>query len=264
MAKNMTRRAFPRGGVRTRLPVTIYRRKASASLYESLRVGLVAYWPMNETASSGENVTVQDWTGRGNNLTSNNTVPSVAGIQGNGREFTAANSEYLAAAGANNDLKFADGRDWTIAGWIWAASWVNNTYLIANDASGNREILFSLSTGYSNSVACALGPGGAASGSVAAGSGLATNTWHQFIFTYKADIRRLRGRANNLDNETVTVSAGTLAQSANPLNFGRRQFSGANAHFSGRLDEVAKWDRVLTTAEMETLWNNGSGIDLRQ
>jgi hypothetical protein len=29
MAKNMTRRSWPRGGIRTRLPVTIYRRKAS-------------------------------------------------------------------------------------------------------------------------------------------------------------------------------------------------------------------------------------------
>jgi hypothetical protein len=28
MAKNMTRRAFPRGGIRTRLPVTIYRRSS--------------------------------------------------------------------------------------------------------------------------------------------------------------------------------------------------------------------------------------------
>jgi hypothetical protein len=217
---------------------------------------------MNETATSGD-VTVQDWTGRGNNLTSNNTVPSVTGKVGSGREFTSANSEWLGAAGANNDLKFADGRDWTIAGWIWAAAWANGTYFIGNDASGNREILFSLSTGYSNSFACTFGPGGVASASVAAGSSLATSTWHHFVFTYKHDIRRLRGRANNLDSETATVPAGSLAQSANPLNLGRRQFSGANAYFTGRLDEVAKWDRVLTTTEMETLWNSGNGIDLR-
>jgi hypothetical protein len=231
--------------------------------YAALRTGLVAYWPMNESAASGD-VTVEDWTKRGNNLTSNNTVPSVAGIQGNGREFTAANSEWLGAAGANNDLKFADGRDWTLAGWLWTPSWVNSTFFIANDASGNREILFGLSTGYANSFSCLLCPGNAATATVAAGVSLATSTWHHFVFTYKHDIRRLRGRANNVDNETATVPAGSLSQSANPLNFGRRQFSGANAHFSGRLDEVAKWDRVLTTEEMETLWNNGSGIDLRQ
>jgi hypothetical protein len=218
---------------------------------------------MNEAAASGD-VTVEDWTGRSNNLTSNNTVPSVTGIQGNGREFTAANSEWLGAAGANNDLKFADGRDWTLTGWLWAASWVNNTYFIGNDASGNREILFALSTGNSNCLNCNLNPGGAGGGFVDAGSLMATSVWHFFAFTYTHSTGTIGGRVNGGVITTGTRAGGALVQSANPLNFGRRQFSGANAHFSGRLDEVAKWDRVLSTAELNTLWNNGSGIDLRQ
>ena len=231
--------------------------------YAALRVGLVAYWPMNESASVGD-VTVEDWTKRGNNLTSNNTVPSVAGIQGNGREFTAANSEWLGAAGANNDLKFADGRNWTLTGWLWAASWVNGTYFIGNDASGNREILFSMNTGFSNCLSINLNPGGAGSGLLDVGASMATSTWHFFAFTYTHSTGTIGGRVNGGSLVTATRAGGSLVQSANPLNFGRRQFSGANAFFSGRLDEVAKWDRVLTTAELDTLWNNGSGIDLRQ
>ena len=238
-------------------------RPRQTSKYAALRTGLVAYWPMNESAASGD-VTVEDWTKRGNNLTSNNTVPSVAGIQGNGRGFTAANSEWLGAAGVNNDLKFADGRNWTLTGWIWAASWVNNTYFIANDASGNREILFNLNTGFSNCLSITLNPGGTAGGSLDTGSFLATSTWHFFAFTYTHSTGTIGGRVNGGSMVTATRASGSLVQSANPLNFGRRQFSGANAFFSGRLDEVAKWDRVLTTAELNTLWNSGSGIDLRQ
>ena len=238
-------------------------RPRATGRYAALRVGLVAYWPMNESASAGD-VTAEDWTKRGNNLTSNNTVPSVAGIQGNGREFTAANSEWLGAAGANNDLKFADGRSWTITGWIWVPAFTNATFFMANDSASNREILFFLQAGFGGSLACQLNPGGAAAVSVTAGSSLPLNAWNFFAFTYTHSTRTITGRANNIAVESAIGPAATLVQSANPLNFGRRQFATAEAHFSGRLDEVAKWDRVLMTAELDTLWNSGAGIDLRQ
>jgi len=78
--------------------------------FQSLRVGLVAYWPLNETATSGD-VTAEDWTGRGNDLASNNSVLSVAGKVGNAREVVAANSEYLGIA-SNTDVQFGNG-DWS-------------------------------------------------------------------------------------------------------------------------------------------------------
>ena len=234
--------------------------------YQNLRVGLVAYWPMNEDASAGD-VTAEDWTGRGNNLTSNNSVPSVAGLQGNAREFTSANSEYLSASGANNDLKFADGRDWTYAGWIWSSTWTNNNIWTGNDSAGNREILFTLRTVRTRSLGCELNPGGAGGVSVIAGDTLPLSAWNFFAFTYSHSTGVVTGRINDGSGDNTisgTRAAGALVESGNPLNLGRRQFTGAESYFGGRLDEVAKWDRVLSTAELDTLYNNGAGIDLRQ
>jgi len=233
--------------------------------FRALRVGLVAYWPMNEDAPSGD-VTAEDWTGRGNNLTSNNSVLSAAGKVGNCREFVAANSEYLSAAGANNDLKFTDGRDWTYAGWIWVPTWTNSLIWTANDAASNREIVFSLSTVRTRSLRCELNPGGAAGVTVTSGDTLALSTWHFFSFTYTHSTGVVTGRINDGSGDNTisgTRAAGALVQSANPLNLGRRQFTGANAHFGGLLDEVAKWDRVLSASELDTLYNSGNGIDLR-
>ena len=241
-------------------------RASGRNRYKSLRVSLVAYWPMNEDAPSGD-VTAEDWTARGNNLTSNNTVPSVAGIQGNGRLFTAANSEWLAASGANNDLKFADGRDWTIAGWIYVPTWTNGMYFVANDSASNREIVFDLRTTNGNNLGCNLNPGGAGGATAIAGSSMALNTWHFWAFTYTHSTGVLSVRVNNgagVNAASGTRGVGILVQSAQPLNLGRRQYIGANAHFGGRLDEVAKWGRVLTSKELDTLWNSGNGIDLRQ
>jgi hypothetical protein len=225
-------------------------------------VGLVAYWPLNEDASSGD-VTAEDWTGRGNNLTSNNSVLSAAGKIGNAREFVAANSEYLSAAGANNDLKFTDGRDWTIAGWINVTTWTNNTYFIANDSASNRELLFVVSTSQGNRIDLQF-PGTAFAAN--AGTNMATGVWHFFAFSYNAATRSLLARVNNgvgANQNVFTLAAGAFGTSAQPLNLGRRQFTGANAHFNGLLDEVAKWDRVLSSAELDTLYNSGNGIDLR-
>jgi len=233
--------------------------------FRSLRVGLVAYWPMNEDAPSGD-VTAEDWTGRGNNLASNNSVLSAAGKVGNCREFVAANSEYLSAAGANNDLKFADGRNWTYAGWIWVPTWTSGLIWTGNDAASNREIIFDLQTVRTRSLGLNFNPGGAGGGTVIAGDALALSTWHFFAFTYTHSTGVLVGRINTgSGNNTIsgTRGAGAMVQSANPLNLGRRQFTGANAHFGGLLDEVAKWDRVLSSAELDTLYNSGNGIDLR-
>ena len=231
----------------------------------ALRVGLAAYWPLDEDAPSGD-VTAEDWTGRGNNLTSNNSVLSAAGKVGNCREFVAANSEYLSAAGANTDLKFADGRDWTYAGWIWVPTWTSGLIWTGNDAASNREIVFDLSTVRTRSLGCNLNPGGAAGVSVIAGDVLALSTWHFFAFTYTHSTGALVGRINTGSGHNTissTRAAGALVQSANPLNLGRRQFTGANAHFGGLLDEVAKWDRVLSGSELDALYNSGNGIDLR-
>jgi hypothetical protein len=239
--------------------------------YRSLRVGLVAYWPMNESASSGD-VTVEDWTGRGNNLTSNNTVPSVAGIQGNGREFTAANSEYLAAAGNNADLRFMDGRSWTLAGWMWQSTWGSSQIWCGRDNVGNREIVFDTRAAGNNRIVCQISPGGATSTlaqlSLDGVTGFTTNTWHFWAFSFNAATRTLSGWGNSgvggVLNISAVAPAGTFPTSVNPFRLGGRPWPGNELFYTGRLDEVAKWDRVLSSSELLTLWNSGAGIDLRQ
>lgn len=241
--------------------------------YRSLRVGLVAYWPFEEDASSGD-VTAVDWTGRGNDLTSNNSVPSVTGIQGNGRGFTTANSEFLAAAGNNADLRFMDGRDWTLAGWLYQpTTWrsnPSNDIFCGRDNLSNREIVFDLRTG-PNRIVCQISPGGATSTLVqlapTGGQAFTVNNWHFWAFTFTFATRTLRGYANDgstaqLDASSVSP-AGAYQTSVDPFRLGARPWPASENFYTGYLDEVAKWDRALSTAELQTLYNNGSGIDLR-
>jgi hypothetical protein len=244
--------------------------------FRALRVGLVAYWPLNEDATSGD-VTAEDWTGRGNDLTSNNSVPSVAGIQGNGREFNAANTESLAASTDRADLRFMDGRDWTFAFWCNLASWPGSLMAFASRdgvSAGQREILCDARTSASlRRITFETGPGTSpntqtlVSDQATAGDRLALNTWHFVAFTYNAATRVLSARLNagTLSGQTGsgTLAAGTPVVGTRPLNLGRRPGAAPDLFLTGLMDEVAKWDRVLSSAELDTLYNSGNGIDLR-
>jgi hypothetical protein len=51
MAKNMTRRAFPRGGISTRLPLTIYRRSSADEFSPTEISGLYAWWDATDSST---------------------------------------------------------------------------------------------------------------------------------------------------------------------------------------------------------------------
>jgi hypothetical protein len=61
MAKNMTRRAFPRGGVRTSLPVTIYRRKASNEFSPADIAGLSLWLDAADSSTITKDTGVSQW-----------------------------------------------------------------------------------------------------------------------------------------------------------------------------------------------------------
>lgn len=242
--------------------------------YRSLRVGLVAYWPFEEAAASGD-VTAVDWTGRGNDLTSNNSVLSTTGKVGLGRDIIGANSEFL-SRNSNTDLQFGEGA-WTIACWVYVPSTPDQgaTHIIGKDQSGGREFLLALNvTAATNSnrfTTSVFQSNGAAAGPVGPVANNADfgNRWYHIAIVHDG-----AGVVSGYQNGalftgtnavgTVTRGAGlTFNATATPFNVGRRSFSGATAHSTCIVDEIAKWNRALSASEVSTLWNNGNGIDLR-
>lgn len=252
-------------------------RPRQTSKYAALRKSLVAYWPMNETATSGD-VTAEDWTKRGNDLTSNNSVLSTTGKIGDARDFVAGNTEYLSATD-RTDLRFMDGRDWTFACWIYVpSSWpVGIQAFLSRDgvSAGQRETLLLMQTVSTlRRITWETGPGtttnavAIVSDQSSAGDRLAVNTWHFFAATYNASstVLSLRLNAGTRTGETGTATrpAGTPVVGTRPFTLGRRPAGTPDLYLTARLDEVAKWDRVLSSAELDTLYNSGSGIDLRK
>jgi hypothetical protein len=246
----------------------LLRPKASGFRYQLLRQGLVAYWPLNETATSGD-VTAIDNSGRGNDLTSNNSVLSTAGKVGNARQFASANTEYLDRA-SNADLQFGDG-NWTLSAWgLTTRTTTGFQHLVGKDQSGGREFGLRINTNsdnsnnrptffiqYTDGTSLLLEPGGNKT------NANFVNLWWHWVVTHNSGTVTLYENGSVFG--TASRAAGkAFATSNTPFNIGRRSFSSFFEYWDGAIDEVAKWNRALSAGEVSDLYNAGNGIDLSQ
>jgi hypothetical protein len=245
----------------------LLRPRATAGRFSLLRQSLVAYWPLNEDAASGD-VTAVDWTRRGNDLTSNNTVPSVAGKVNNARQFTPANSEYLSRA-SNTDLQFGDG-NWTISAWIYPQrSTTGFEHVVGKDQSGGREgsMRFQFNSGTTaNGLTFSLFHTDGTEVTLNVQNKTNANfinKWWNYVVVHNSGV--VTAYENGASGGTVNRGGGkAFAATSTEFNVGRRSFAGFLEHFNGYIDEVAKWTRALTATEVSQLYNSGNGIDLRQ
>ena len=236
-------------------------RPIATSRYAALRKDLVAYWPLNEDAASG-NVTADDATKRGNNLTSTNTVLSTAGLVGNGRSFVRANSEYLSGTHADLDLGEIA---WTITLWFYAATANNSSrqVLIGKDTSGARQfaVFYNWTTTNTLRIEHFSTLGANLANQIA---NVSRDAWHFVSLTHAANSADITMNVDRTSSVVITRTSGSWASFNSQFNIGRRQFAGAEDYLDATVDEVAVWHRALSSSDLDTLYNSGAGIDLRR
>lgn len=242
-------------------------RPLATSRYAALRSGLLGYWPMNEDAPSGD-VTAADVSGKKNDFTSNNSVLSTTGKVGNARQFVAANSEYLSVT--SSDFILGDANAWTIALWFNVPTAAPNTHMIilGKDESGSRQFAlnFNLDASAVNVTdVCSFSHWASGLNYIAAFSGtVSRGAWHLFTATHAANATTISLTLDRTSTATVTRGAAAFNGFTSAMNVGRRAFSGFHQYASASVDELAIWERVLSSSELDTLWNSGTGIDLRK
>jgi hypothetical protein len=220
---------------------------------------------MNETATSGD-VTAEDWTKRGNNLTSNNSVLSTTGRIRNGRQLVRANSEWLSVTSA--DLALGEPA-WTMAFWFYVPTAATNSHFIiaAKDESGSRQmaINYNLSAAAANTTNALTWTyyttGG--SGLNAGVTGVSRDQWHLVTMTHAANSNTIQCALDTTSTASLTRSSGFFSTFSSGFSIGRRNFSGFHEYSDASVDEFAVWSRALSNAELDTIYASGAGIDLR-
>ena len=209
-----------------------------ADLPASLLTGLVSYWHLDEVSG------VRYDSHGSNDLTDNNTVGSVinAGdaMDGAAASFVAANSEKLNRTGVNFGFT-----DFSIS--LWAKTPVSAA-AYQEYVCKNNTIDFDLRSYDANYVQFNV------NGSSAQ---IQTDTnWHLIVAYY---VHSEKKAYLTIDAGVPTAgAAGTgLSETTSELAIGAATSSYNN---NGLIDEVAIWDRVLTSDRITELWNAGAGV----
>jgi len=228
-------------------PVT---NEAARTASSGLNSGLVAFWKLDEVSG-----TRSDSVGA-NHLTDNNTVTQATGKVGTSAQFTAANSESLSIAD-NAPLSTGD-IDFTVCAWVWLDTKGAVRDLVTKfGASGQFEYLLNYDSS-ADRYLWGVSSDGSLFASVSANTfgSPPAGAWH-FVVAYHDSVNNLIGiSVNNGAFDTAAHAAGVF-DSAASFHLGGRA-SGPNYH-NGRLDAVGLWKRVLSAAEITSLYNSGNG-----
>jgi len=225
---------------------------SAAPVSHTLANNLVAYWTLDE-ASGTRNDSVGT-----NHLTDNNTVTQNSGKVNYAAQFTAPNNEYLSIAD-NADLSTA-GTSFTFSVWVYLDSiGVSRTIFAKTDYSTQNS--YQLSTGSDNKPNFYVtANNGAWDGSIQSSTALSASTWYFIVVWYDIAANQLGLQLNNGTADTVSYSSGVV-DNADPFMIGTDYYGGTGSLWNGRIDEVGIWKRILTSAEIATVYNGGAGCD---
>ena len=202
-----------------------------------LTSGLVAYWNLNETSGNRADALGLF------PLTNNGSVGYTTGLIGNAANFTG--SQNL----TNSSIAF--GSTYTISCWVYVPAGggpFGNTCAWGIGGTSTPQIALTM---YNTAVFAFKMYVNGTNGAIA---GVSYNTWHHCVFTYsdpygilyvdnsKIDVTPI----NNAGAETTAISVGSFVGNTQYIT-------------SGRIDEFGVWNRVLSSAEISSLYNSGVG-----
>lgn len=212
--------------------------------------GLLDYWPLDET----NGVTRTDWVG-GNNLTQSGAVlESPNGKMAACAKWNASSTYYLQCAD-NASFAFTT-NSFTISSWIFISN-VNSNMNAVTKRNGSHldfQLLYwatpkRFSTFYSDSLktvnADALGAP-------------TVSTWYNVVSWIDTTNDTINIQVNAGSTNSASLAGVRQAHTTAPLYFGYNGLTPASYSY-GFLDEVHFWNRVLTLAERQALYNNGLG-----
>ena len=202
--------------------------------------GLVAAYAFDETSGAS----AIDSSGSGNTGTISGASSTAAGKFGRALSFDGADDLVSIADSGSLDLTTA----MTLEAWVNPATIANWRTILMKEAKPG--LAYSLYASDGSKPGTFVRVGGADAGRVAPAS-LALNTWTHVAATY--DGTALRVYINGTLVSSGNVAGGPMLTSTGVLRIGGNSIWGE--YFSGLIDEVRVYGRVLSAAEIVTDMN---------
>jgi len=172
--------------------------------------------------------------------------------------------------GSNDNIKFGDNTDWNFMhnSGSWTAS-----FWMKPDVLSDRMVFNTNGTTNTNiGVQCIITSSNALRTRIGNGSGdwvttthgsFSVNTWYFVVITFDGTTLSVKsssygGSLSSATTGTVSGSASS-ANSLSPMTLGSASDSNTTYPFDGHINVFMIWDRVLTSAEINTLHGGGTG-----
>ena len=212
----------------------------------ALLSGLQVYYKLEDLTDSS---------GAGMTLTNNGVVTFVAGKISNAANFVSTSSQFLSHVDAT-PFQMGTG-SFSMSAWIKFTTNVAGIDLVAygNPAGGAALGYAIVQSGIHIGFAIGDGTHTAAKDSVTTNN---DGVWHFAVFTCdRAGLGSIYIDNGTPDTVSVTTVTGSLNSST---GFGIGGGAGGIHLSDSSIDEVGIWNRILTTGEISTLYNGGTGL----
>jgi hypothetical protein len=207
----------------------------------ALTTNLVAWYKLDSGALT------TDATGNGNTLTNNNSVAGGTAFLGTGSaSYNSTSGQRLISSTALNMTASSNNTiscwvKFTANGYVW--DWVttsggNRCFTLYTDATANKLRVYTWGNDFEPSTTITI------------------NNWNHVVVT-KTSGGTIEMFINGTSVGTVALG-GSGQGSGNALSIGCQW--GSSSSITGSVDEVGVWDRVLTGAEITSLYNAGAGV----
>lgn len=201
--------------------------------YNTLIASAAAYWDFEDN-------TWADTSPNGNTLTAHGSPVTCLGVLGNAVNFRSASTEYFTIA--NNAYVQLGDVDWTVA--LWAYIHVSANMILMGKDGGTRELLIQYNTGTYRFFF-----GG---GTITATEQTPLGGWHFIRAWHTGHV----GYLSIDEGEPTTASLTPLAAGTDDLWIGAYP---SGQYTDGRIRHAGIFKKVLSSAEVDLLWNNGMG-----
>lgn len=223
----------------------------TVNVISTLNDGVLVYYQMEEESGNRVNAL-----GASLALTDNNTVTRNTGKINFAAEFVGANSEYLSVAD-NAALRGLD-VDWSWDFWVYVTV-PSTAQIIFSKGTGTvastRDYLCFIS---SSNIQIRASNGTAEATKAFTGLTVLANTFYHVYVEHDSIANLLGISVNNGTLQTVAFTANNSHLPGGDFRVGVNcDLSGA---LTGRIDELVRWGRKLTTTERTNRYNAGAGM----
>lgn len=210
---------------------------------------LVAYWKLDEASGLPQD-SKGAFNGTGNNLITYDTTGKI----GRDFNFAAGATKSFASFGTSTSLA---AQTFSVCGWAWTNATAANAILSRKNSTATKDS-FSLESDAGGSwYFIHHNTAGTQKYAVTSGA-VSANAWH--FFCGSRDTTSLYLWVDNVLYVGATSPYTGSVYQGTDVNFSMGANSDLSQLFNGRLDEVAYFDKNLSAADVNELWNGGAGL----